>query len=130
MAPELDDDVSREVAGDFLDPADFKDGIRRRFTIAVVDKHIFEASNGRPEESKRKLVFNDDHCLSLNKTNLRLLAKWFGKKPSAWVGKDVSIYRDESVSFGGRMVGGWRLSKPSAHDPVGLADDNLSGSPF
>ena len=65
--------------------------------------------------------------LGLNKTNLRLLAKWYGTKASAWVGKTVTVYRDESIQFAGRLVGGWRLRKPQAHDLNGM---EAEGVPF
>lgn len=125
----LDDDVSSDLSGQFLNTADFPDGVGRRFTIASVKKQTYEAKNGRPTEQKRVLTFDDDHCLGLNKTNLRLLAKWFGTKSSAWIGKSVTVYRDESVTFGGRLTGGWRLRKPYAQDVDGMAavDDR---SPF
>jgi hypothetical protein len=122
MTPELDDDdVTSDLSGSYLNAADFDNGIGRRFTIASVDKQVYEAKNGRPEEQKRRLVFDDGRCLTLSaKTNIRLLAKWFGPKTSAWIGKDVTVYRDESITYGGRLTGGWRLRKPSPHDPRGM----------
>lgn len=118
-----DDDVSGDLRGDYLSPTDFDDGIGRRFTIASVAKHLYEGKNGKPAEQKRVLTFDDGHCLGLNKTNLRLLAKWYGTRASAWVGKDVTVYRDESVQYAGRLVGGWRLRRPSVHDLSGMASE-------
>lgn len=120
-----DDDVSSDLSGNYLNAADFENGIGRRFTIASVVKQLYEAKNGKPAESKRVLTFDDGHCLGLNKTNLRLLAKWFGTKSSAWVGKTVTVYRDESVQFAGRLTGGWRLRKPQAHDLNGMEAETV-----
>ena len=93
------------------------------FTIACVEKKAFEAKNGRPAESKWVMTFEGDRCLGLNKTNLALLAKWFGKRASAWRGKQVTVYRDESIQFGGRLVGGLRVRKPAPHDVPAFVTD-------
>lgn len=42
------------------------------------------------------------------KTSLRILAAAWGTDPTAWVGRWVTLYRDESVRFGGAQVGGIR----------------------
>ena len=125
-----DDDVSADLSRQFLTAADFSDGLGRRFVIARVEKQVFEAKNGFPEEQKRVLVFTDNHQLGLNQVNLRLLVDWFGPKTRAWIGKTVTVYRDDSVSFGGRQTGGWRLRKPLPPDVDGLAqgrDSDLDG---
>jgi hypothetical protein len=77
----------------------------------------FEAKDGRPAEpAKWVITFEGERCLGLNKTNLALVARWFGKRPSAWVGQRITVYRDDSISFGGRLVGGLRVRKPSRSD--------------
>jgi hypothetical protein len=119
-----DDDVSAELAGQALNSADFEGGLSIRFRIAGVDKKTFEAKNGKPADTRRVLVLDPGgKQMSLNKTNLRLLVKWFGSKTRDWLGKEVAVYRDESVSFAGQLVGGWRLRKPSKHDLAATTDD-------
>lgn len=109
---DLDDDVSADLTGQFLKQSDFPNDTGLTFTIARVEKIHFEAKNGRPAEDKWVVFFEDDRCLGLNKTNLALLVKFFGKHHRAWVGKAVAVYKDESVSFGGRLVGGLRVRRP------------------
>jgi hypothetical protein len=117
MSPEpIDDDVSADLGGQFLRQSDFADGAGITFTIVAVEKTSFEAKQNRPAESKWVLTFQGDRRFGLNKTNLSLMAKWFGKRSSAWVGKKITVYVDESVSFGGRLVGGLRVRKPSRDD--------------
>ena len=124
-----DDDVSADLTGQFLKQSDFDTDPAITFRIARVEKMHFEAKNGRPAEDKWVVHFDTDRCLGLNKTNLSLLAKWFGKKPSAWTGKPVTVYKDESISFGGRLVGGLRVRKPQPADtPAFVVDDNLGGA--
>ena len=118
---DFDDDVSSDLTGQFLKQADFDDGNGLTFRIARVEKTHFDAKNGRPAEDKWVVTFYGDRCLGLNKTNLALLAKWFGKHHRAWTGKAVTVYRDESVSFGGRLVGGLRLRRPSKQELAELS---------
>jgi len=125
--PYDDDDVSADLTGQFLTQADFADypnGIL--FTIARVERIEFEAKNGRPAEKKRAVYFTDNRALSLNKTNLKLLAKWFGKKSSLWVGKQITVYVDESVSYAGRLTGGLRVRRPLSSDvPAFVTETDL-----
>jgi hypothetical protein len=111
-----DDDVSADLTGSFLKQSDFSDGEDALLTIASVEKQHFDAKNGRPAIDKWVLKFDNEKSLGLNKTNLGLMAKWFGKRASAWVGQRIVVYRDESVSFGGQLVGGLRVRKPSARE--------------
>jgi hypothetical protein len=120
---DVDDDVSGDLTSAFLKQSDFSDGESVLFTITHVDKRHFEARNGRPAGDRWVVSFEGtpERCLGLNQTNLALLAKWFGRRHRAWAGQQVVVYRDESVSFGGRLVGGLRVRKPSAHELA--ADD-------
>ena len=116
MNTQYDDDVSSDLTGSFLKQSDFDRDAAITFTITRVEKAHFDAKNGRPAEDRWVVHFDNDRQLGLNKTNLSLLAKWFGKKPSVWVGKRITVYKDESISFGGRLVGGLRVRRPSAQD--------------
>jgi hypothetical protein len=134
-----DDDVSAELSGAALSKADFDGGQTHVFTIARVDKKEFEAKNGRPAETRRVLTFDGGKVLTLNRVNLSLLAKWFGPRPSKWVGHLIEVYRDESVMFGGQLTGGWRLRRPGkgkatlaalVATPAGMVDDPDDEIPF
>ena len=46
-------------------------------------------------------------------TILRLLIAAWGDEASAWIGRRVTLYRDESVRFGSDAVGGIRVSHMS-----------------
>lgn len=122
------DDVSGDLSGSFLKQSDFSEGEQARFTIRRVEKQHFEAKNNRPASDKWVVTFDGDpeRLLGLNKTNLALCAKWFGKRPSAWVGQQVVVYRDESVSFAGQLVGGLRVRKPSPREVAASVPDDVS----
>jgi len=127
-----DDDVSSELTGTALNKADFENGCDHMFVVARVAKKTFEAKNGRPAETRRVLTFDGGKVLTLNRSNLTLLAKWFGPHTRQWVGQRVVVYRDDSVMFGGQVTGGWRLRRPSKGEaavaphlpePGAVADD-------
>ena len=122
----LDDDVSADLSSSFLKQSDFETDPAITFTIARVEKKTFEAKNGRPAEAKWVVTFDGDRSLGLNKTNLQLLAKWFGKRAGAWTGKRITVYRDESIQFGGRLTGGLRVRKPQRHDAVGFVAEETT----
>lgn len=54
--------------------------------------------------------------LSLNATNRNLLGAVFGKHAGAWVGKEIGVYFDPSVSYAGKPVGGIKV-KALTPDP-------------
>jgi len=111
-----DDDVSSDLGGTYLRQSDFSNGIGQCFRISRVEKINFEARNGRPEYDKWVTFFSDGRQFSLNKTNLALIVKWFGKHYRAWIGQVIAVYCDESVSFAGRLTGGLRVRKPLPQD--------------
>ena len=108
-----DEDVTGDLSGVYLKRQDFDNG-DLTFTVASVDKVLFEARNGKPAEQKWALTFASEPVrkFSLNKTNLALMAKGYGKKTGSWVGTSIEMFLDESVSFGGQLVGGIRIRIP------------------
>jgi hypothetical protein len=79
----------------------------------------------------------------LNTTNIQLIAQATGSDDTDdWIGKEVILYDDPNVSFGGKLVGGLRVkrvpkSKAAPAKPVGsMADmpsddlDDDSSIPF
>lgn len=45
-----------------------------------------------------------------SKTSLRVLSACWGNDPSQWIGRYAVLYCDETVKFGGEMIGGIRTS--------------------
>ena len=110
-----DDDVTNDLVPTFLNPADFPEGTTQTFRIAKAEKRTFN------DDGKWVLTFHDGQCLGLNAGNLRVVAQWFGRRPSAWIGKLVTVYRDSSVKYQDEVKGGWRLRLPGPDDkPVEL----------
>jgi hypothetical protein len=108
-----DEDVTGDLSGVYLKRQDFANG-DLTFKVASVDKVTFEARNGKPAEQKWALTFASEPVrkFSLNKTNLALMAKGYGSKTGRWVGKSIELFLDESVNFGGQLIGGMRIRIP------------------
>jgi len=64
---------------------------------------------GKPE--KLKWVLNFDECkpLVLNMTNIASIERIHGDETDDWVGKQIVLFNDENVSFGGEVTGGVRV---------------------
>ncbi len=126
-----DYDVSADLSGTYIKRRDLEDGPLTLKT-ASADKVIFEARNGKPAESKWVLTFATDPVrkLGLNKTNLNVMAKNFGKKTGAWLGQLIEVYWDDNVSFGGELRGGIRIRvpkpkrRPSASSAASVDEDD------
>lgn len=68
------------------------------------------------DEPKYKGVIKFDEFkkpMVANPTNLKRIAKAFGNDTEGWIEKQVILYVDPDVEFGGKIVGGLRLRVPS-----------------
>ncbi len=93
------------------------------------------AMQGADPEMKWCLTFQEEgKPFVLNSTNIQLCAMALGSDDTDdWKGKQIVLYTDPSVSFGGKIVGGVRVRKPRImvnpaplpprHEPELTADD-------
>lgn len=106
------------------------------------------AQDGQPKDEKWVMHFNEfDRGLVMNPTNLQLAALALGSDDTDdWLGRQIVLYTDPNVSFGGKLVGGLRLrarkqSRPAAapaapppppppRAPVASFDDMDDDIPF
>ena len=75
------------------------------------------AQEDQPEELKWMVKFAEfKKPMVLNSTNIQLLEKICGEDTDDWPGKEVILYVDPNVSFGGKLTGGIRVksAKPAA----------------
>lgn len=63
----------------------------------------------------------------LNVTNLKRMAKALGDDTDDWTGKQVILYVDPDIEFGGNVVGGLRIkSIPRKAKPRVASDDEFN----
>lgn len=74
------------------------------------------AAEGATPDEKYVLHFNEhEKPLVLNVTNGQIIAKSTGSEDfDGWIGKQIVLYDDPNVSFGGKLVGGVRVRAPKA----------------
>lgn len=101
----------------FLKRTDVGDGTV--VTIAGVEQ-VNVAKEGAPEEMKWVLHVKEfDKGLVLNSTNGQLIAQALKSEESDdWTGKQIELYDDPSVSFGGKLVGGIRVRAVRGQQPA------------
>ena len=118
----------------FLKRSDVGDGV-----LVTIRNLIQEnvAKEGTEEDMKWAIHFEElDKPLILNSTNAQIIAQIVkSEETDDWTGKQVVLYDDPSVSYGGKLVGGIRVRAPRgqaarrAAAPVSDASDN-GGVPF
>ena len=105
-------DISDTLApkSDQLDAAELV-GNPRTFTITDV-------TAGNAEQPVNVHLAEFDRVWRPGKSMRRVLAACWGAEASAWVGRRVTLYCDESVTFGNDVTGGTRISHLSHIDGV------------
>ena len=85
-------------------------------TITGISKENL-AREGEAPEYKYILNFKECKPLVLNSTNGQLAALALNSdETDDWIGKQVTMYNDKTVSFAGKLTGGVRI-KPDAPKP-------------
>lgn len=102
--------IGEMIESKYLKQSDFPDPL-----IVTVEKvgKINLAKEGEKPDVKWAVRFKEfNKPMVLNSTNIQLLAKACDSDDTDdWLGKEVIVYTDESVSFGGQVVGGLRIRR-------------------
>lgn len=109
--------VTIEKKTDQLNFEDFLSGVTRIVTIAGVKK-------GTKEQQYDIAIEGDARYWRPAVTVLKQLVAAWGDDATEWVGRRAELYGDPDVSFGGKKVGGIRVSRLSHIDKPVVA--NLS----
>jgi len=99
--------------------------------ILVTIKNISQENLARDNEAaemKYCLHFAEDYApLVMNWTNLQLCARACGSEDTDdWPGKQIVLFNDPNVSFGGNMTGGVRIRAKKGQE----SEDPSEGIPF
>ncbi len=98
--------IHEMIESKFLKKEDAGEGILA--TIRGVEKR--DVGTEAEPEQKWVLLLAEYKPLVLNSTNLALLEKALGSDDTDdWTGKQIVLYNDENVSFGGKLTGGVRV---------------------
>ena len=91
-------------------------------TIGRVEKQNVAPPDAEPDE-KYCMHFKEESVKPnvLNKTNGKMIEKLLGSNDSEnWIGRQIVLYRDDTVQFAGNFVGGIRVRKYQAPDEEGF----------
>lgn len=91
-----------------------KEDVGEGALVTIKSVHLENvAKEGAEPEMKWCLTFNEfDKPMVLNSTNGQLIGKITGIEDEiekGWVGKEVVLYNDPTVSFAGKVMGGIRV---------------------
>ena len=93
-------------------------------------KKVNVARDDEDPEYRWTVAFKDfAKPMVLNVTNLKRLAKALGDDTDDWNGRQVCLYVDPDIEFGGNVVGGLRikaLRSPAAKARAALSDDAIN----
>ena len=100
--------INQMVASKYLKTADVPDPV---IVTIVGVKQVNMAKDDEAPEMKWAIKFQEfDQPMVLNSTNLHIAAKVLGSNETDdWKGKEIILFTDPSVSFGGQVVGGLRF---------------------
>lgn len=78
------------------------------------------AGDNQPAEMKYAMYFNEvEKAMLLNSTNIQLMKMALAVTgPKQAIGRQIVLYNDPSVSYGGKLVGGIRLRAPRVRQPA------------
>jgi hypothetical protein len=99
-------------ASDMIESKYMKQGDIDGDTIVTVQKigKGNVAPEDQPPENKWMIRFKElPKPMVLNSTNIQALEKCLGEETDNWIGKEVILYVDPNVSYGGKVTGGLRI---------------------
>ena len=74
---------------------------------------IREVIGGRAESPFDFMLVETDRAYRPSKTMRRMIVKGWGPESSTYAGRRLTIYREPSITFGGKAIGGIRISAMS-----------------
>lgn len=88
-----------------------KDDAGTGLLVTIVDlKEENVEQEGKAERMKWILYFEEAKPLVLNQTNIASIERSLGSdETDNWMGKQIVLFNDENVSFGGEITGGVRV---------------------
>lgn len=102
-----------EFFGNYLKADELKG--KPDLTVTVKEVKVESVGRGDSAEDKPVVYFKElEKGLCLNQVNAQAVAEALGSKEiESWTAKQVVLYVDPNVTFGGKRVGGIRVRVPS-----------------
>jgi len=103
--------ISEMLPSSYLKQSDFDESGAIVTVSSIVEKNV--ARQDDPVEMKWLVHFEEfEKAMVLNPTNINALGKACGSDDTDdWTGKEVIVYVDPTISYGGKLTGGLRIRK-------------------
>ena len=103
--------ISEMLPSSYLKQSDFDESGAIVTVANVIEKNV--ARQDDPVEMKWLVHFEEfEKAMVLNTTNINALAKACGSDDTDdWAGKEVIVYVDPTIGYGGKTTGGLRIRK-------------------
>ena len=114
--------VNEMLSGKYLGKDDI--GAGALLTIASVSRKNVAREDDEPEHKWVMSFKETDKGLVLNSTNIQLTQQALGSDDTDhWIGRQIVLYTDPTISYAGKVVGGIRVRAPKgrAAQPVPVA---------
>jgi len=97
---------------EYLGEYEFQPGEEKLVTIKAIDVNEITGTGGKKEDRPVMHFHEQVKPLILNSTNFKTLTKLF-QSPyiEDWAGRQITLYGDPTVKFGGEIVGGVRIRR-------------------
>ena|SRR3990167_3616362 len=100
--------TSEMIQSKYLKTADIPDPVI--VTVEKIGKVNLAKEDAAPEYKWAVKFQEFPKAMVLNSTNIKIAEKVFGSDNTEdWIGKEIVLYTDENVTFGGELVGGLRF---------------------
>lgn len=109
--------ISEMLPSNYLKQSDFPDDYV--VTVRSIEKKNIAMDGKAPDYKWLAYYAEFEKPMVLNSTNIQLMAKATGSEDTDdWIGKQIIVFVDENVSFGGELVGGLRIRKHKVAAPA------------
>ena len=98
----------------YLGQKDFEKS--RTLTISSVGEEEIKGDNGLVSKYVVRFEEIEDKGFVLNSVNSQKIEKMYGDDED-WIGKEIELYTDPDIVYGGKVVGGVRVRRPLQPTP-------------
>ena len=100
-----------------------KDDVDPPITATIKDVYHVNLKGDAGDETKTAMSFVEPSVkpMIVNNANWMTCEDLYGEDSDGWAGHKVEIYKDPTIMFGGKRVGGVRVRKPAQSVPPPIA---------
>jgi len=99
-----------------------KEDLTRPVKVKIESVGMIEfEQNGKKQVKLDISLVGKDKRFACNKTNARMISEIYGKETDKWIGKEITLYNDPTVTMGDQVVGGIKVQ----YIPEEMPEDDI-----